>query len=104
MSMRSSEPSSSLPLASLAPHLPRSIPQQSRKSQRSQLFRNGVQVSLACSSYVEDSAYRTEPVPAPRAHDDYDNISAQLNDDESIADDTTVASASFMLEDDRYDM
>jgi hypothetical protein len=53
---------------------------------------------------VEDSAYRIEPVPAPRAHDDYDNISAQLNDDESIADDTTVASASFMLEDDRYDM
>jgi hypothetical protein len=55
---------------------------------------------------MEDSAYRIEPVPAPRAHahDDYDNISAQLNDDESIADDTTVASASFMLEDDRYDM
>jgi transcription factor MBP1 len=53
----------------------------------------------------EDSAYRIEPVPAPsRAHDDYDNISAQLNDDDSIADDTTVASASFMLEDDRYDM
>src|ERR1700709_267339 len=53
---------------------------------------------------MEDSAYRIEPVPAPRAHDDYDNISAQLNDDESIADDITVASTSFMLEDDRYDM
>ena len=36
--------------------------------------------------------------------DDYDNISAQLNDDESVADDTTVASASFMGEDDRYDL
>jgi len=36
--------------------------------------------------------------------DDIDNISSQLNDDESIADDTTVASASFMAEDDRYDM
>lgn len=36
--------------------------------------------------------------------DDYDNISAQLNDDESMADDITVASASFMGDDDRYDM
>lgn len=39
-----------------------------------------------------------------RQIDEYDNISAQLNDDESVADDTTVASASFMGEDDRYDM
>ncbi|KAF8855156.1 apses-domain-containing protein [Acephala macrosclerotiorum] len=48
-----------------------------------------------------------EPVAAPAramVDDDYDNISAQLNDDESMADDATVASASFMAEDDRYDM
>lgn len=45
------------------------------------------------------------PPPPPRIiEEDYDNISAQLNDDESVADDVTVASASFMLEDDRYDM
>lgn len=46
-------------------------------------------------------------MPAPARvmpDDDYDNISAQLNDDESMADDATVASASFMAEDDRYDM
>jgi transcription factor MBP1 len=36
--------------------------------------------------------------------DDYENMSAQLNDDESVPDDTTVASASFMADDDRYDM
>lgn len=43
--------------------------------------------------------------PPPRViEEDYDNISAQLNDDESVADDVTVASASFMAEDDRYDM
>ena len=40
---------------------------------------------------------------APRVADDYDNISAQLNDDESMPDDTTVASASFMGDDDRYE-
>lgn len=45
------------------------------------------------------------PRPQPRiVEEDYDNISAQLNDDESVADDMTVASASFMVEDDRYDM
>ncbi|TVY73179.1 Cell division cycle-related protein res2/pct1 [Lachnellula suecica] len=42
--------------------------------------------------------------PARVIEDEYDNISAQLNDDESLADDVTVASASFMAEDDRYDM
>ncbi|KIN05803.1 hypothetical protein OIDMADRAFT_100721 [Oidiodendron maius Zn] len=36
--------------------------------------------------------------------DEYDNISAQLNDDESMADDVTVASTSFMGDDDPYDM
>jgi transcription factor MBP1 len=36
--------------------------------------------------------------------EEYDNISSQLNDDESLPDDTTVASASFMGDDDRYDM
>lgn len=40
---------------------------------------------------------------APRG-DEYDNISAQLNDDESMADDVTVASTSFMGDDDPYDM
>jgi len=35
--------------------------------------------------------------------DEYDNISA-LNDDGSVADDTTVASASYAPEDDRFDM
>ncbi|TAQ83338.1 hypothetical protein B7494_g8339 [Chlorociboria aeruginascens] len=44
------------------------------------------------------------PAPPRVADDNYDNISAQLNDDESVADDTTVASASYMAEDDRYDM
>ena len=43
------------------------------------------------------------PVAAPRG-DEYDNISAQLNDDESMADDVTVASTSFMGDDDPYDM
>lgn len=42
------------------------------------------------------------PVRAP-IEENYDNISAQLNDDET-PDDTTVASASFMDEDDRYDV
>ncbi|KAG9230807.1 hypothetical protein BJ875DRAFT_518814 [Amylocarpus encephaloides] len=42
--------------------------------------------------------------PARVIEDEYDNISAQLNDDESIADDVTVASASFIAEDDRYDV
>ncbi|PQE19228.1 Ank-repeat mbp1 protein [Rutstroemia sp. NJR-2017a BBW] len=47
-----------------------------------------------------------KPVPPPARHveENYDNISAQLNDDESVADDITVASASYMAEDDRYDM
>lgn len=36
--------------------------------------------------------------------DSYSNISAQLNDDDEVPDDTTVASASFMDEDDRYDL
>lgn len=40
----------------------------------------------------------------PRHVEEFDNISAQLNDDESMPDDTTVASASFMGDDDRYDM
>ena len=46
-------------------------------------------------------------MPAPVRviqEEEYDNISSQLNDDESIADDVTVASNSFMAEDDRYDM
>jgi len=43
-------------------------------------------------------------VPVPRHVEEHDNISAQLNDDESLPDDTTVASASFMGDDDRYDM
>lgn len=42
--------------------------------------------------------------PARVIEEEYDNISAQLNDDESVADDVTVASTSFMAEDDRYDM
>ncbi|RFU33328.1 hypothetical protein B7463_g3009, partial [Scytalidium lignicola] len=41
---------------------------------------------------------------ASRIDDNYDNISSQLNDDESVRDDTTVVSASFIDEDDRYDM
>jgi transcription factor MBP1 len=53
---------------------------------------------------LEDRAYRTEPVAPPRHVEEYDNISAQLNDDESMADDMTVASTSFMGDDDRYDM
>lgn len=49
-------------------------------------------------------ANKKEPVAAPsRVSEDYDNISDQLNDD-ATPDDTTVASASFMDEDDRYDM
>jgi ankyrin repeat protein len=52
---------------------------------------------------IEDSTNSTEPVAAPRVAEDYDNISAQLNDDESMPDDITVASASFMGDDDRYD-
>lgn len=44
------------------------------------------------------------PAPVRPIEDNYDNISAQLNDDESVADDMTVASVSFMGEDDRYDM
>jgi transcription factor MBP1 len=53
----------------------------------------------------EDSANSKEPVAAPsRAMDDeYDNMST-LNDDGSVADDTTVASASYAPEDDRFDM
>ncbi|RDW71621.1 hypothetical protein BP6252_08184 [Coleophoma cylindrospora] len=49
--------------------------------------------------------WSNKPAPAPRApvEENYDNISAQLNDDET-PDDTTVASASFMDDDDRYDM
>ncbi|OWO99436.1 hypothetical protein B2J93_3877 [Marssonina coronariae] len=52
----------------------------------------------------EDSANSIEPVTAPQRmiQDDYDDASQM--DNESIADDTTVASASFMGEDDRYDM
>jgi transcription factor MBP1 len=42
--------------------------------------------------------------PARVIEEEYDNHSTQLNDDESIADDITVASASFMAEDDRYDI
>lgn len=47
-----------------------------------------------------------EPLPAQYRpmEEDFDNISSQLNDDESMADDITVASASFMGEEDRYDM
>ncbi|EDN91649.1 hypothetical protein SS1G_01053 [Sclerotinia sclerotiorum 1980 UF-70] len=51
-----------------------------------------------------------KPVPIQQAviarqvEENYDNISTQLNDDESVADDVTVASASYMAEDDRFDM
>ncbi|CAG8958230.1 hypothetical protein HYFRA_00000584 [Hymenoscyphus fraxineus] len=42
--------------------------------------------------------------PARVIEEEYENISQQLNDDESMADDVTVASASFMADDDRYDV
>lgn len=42
--------------------------------------------------------------PARVIEEEYENISQQLNDDESIADDVTVASASFMVDEDRYDV
>ena len=50
-------------------------------------------------------ANNVEPVapPARVVEDEYDNQSVQYNDDESMADDVTVASASFIAEDDRYD-
>ncbi|CAD6441392.1 6a9a4985-9ecf-4277-ba2b-d1195d088096 [Sclerotinia trifoliorum] len=41
---------------------------------------------------------------ARQVEENYDNIGTQLNDDESVADDVTVASASYMAEDDRFDM
>lgn len=53
------------------------------------------------------SANIIEPVAAPpriMPDDDYDDMSAQLNDEASQADDGTQDSASFMVEDDRYDM
>jgi len=56
------------------------------------------------SLVTKDKANSIEPVAAPRHVEEYDNISAQLNDDESMADDMTVASASFMGDEDRYDM
>jgi transcription factor MBP1 len=97
--------SSSLPEIS-ALHLLRSTPLLSRRFLRSLPFQSGQTVSFQRIRTWEDSANRTEPVAAPSRgmDDDYDNISAQLNDDESLADDITVASASFMAEDDRYDM
>ncbi|ATZ56792.1 hypothetical protein BCIN_14g00280 [Botrytis cinerea B05.10] len=51
-----------------------------------------------------------KPVPIQQAavtrqvEENYDNISTQLNDDESVPDDVTVASASYMAEDDRFDI
>ncbi|KFY49801.1 hypothetical protein V496_09793 [Pseudogymnoascus sp. VKM F-4515 (FW-2607)] len=47
--------------------------------------------------------FHSTPAPARIEEDQYDNISVQLNDDET-PDDATVASASFMGEDDRYDI
>ncbi|KAG0652618.1 Cell division cycle-related res1 sct1 [Hyphodiscus hymeniophilus] len=40
---------------------------------------------------------------APRVQNDYDNLSSQMNDDESMADDITVASASYLGDEDRYE-
>ncbi|KAI9742222.1 MAG: hypothetical protein M1818_004122 [Claussenomyces sp. TS43310] len=48
--------------------------------------------------------FHSMPTSNRLSHDSYDNISAQLNDDDELPDDTTVASASFMDEDDRYDV
>jgi transcription factor MBP1 len=53
--------------------------------------------------FIENSTNSVHKVPGqPRVDDAYDNISAQLNDDESLPDDTTVASVSFMGDDDNY--
>ncbi|RAL61040.1 hypothetical protein DID88_010136 [Monilinia fructigena] len=41
---------------------------------------------------------------ARQVEENYDNINPQLNDNESVADDVTVASASYMAEDDRFDL
>ncbi|KAB8290800.1 hypothetical protein EYC80_008437 [Monilinia laxa] len=41
---------------------------------------------------------------ARQVEDNHDNINPQLNDDESVPDDVTVASASYMAEDDRFDL
>jgi transcription factor MBP1 len=90
-------------LAMTALHLHQNTLQTNRRYQRSLRFRNGETVSQQ-HTQLEGSANSIEPVPAPRMVDEYDNISAQLNDDESMADDATVASASFMGDDDRYDM
>lgn len=54
-----------------------------------------------------NNANSIEPVAAPPPRpieEPYENDSVQMNDDESMADDVTVASASFMGDDDRYDM
>jgi transcription factor MBP1 len=60
-------------------------------------------VSLSLSKFIHVTNSQ-EPAPvSKRMSEDYDNISAQLNDDET-PDDTTVASASFLGDDDRYDM
>ena len=99
---RSSEQSSSSYKETLA-HLPHpNIPRTNQRSRRNQQSQNGV--TVGCSSSCEDIANGIEPVPVPRHVEEYDNISTQLNDDESLPDDTTVASASFMGDDDRYDM
>ena len=102
MSMRSSVLSSNSSLATIAHLLLLSIPPTSPSFPRSLQSRSGVTVSQQ-QLLTEDSANSIEPVAAPRVPDDYDNISAQLNDDDSMPDDTTVASASFMGDDDRYD-
>lgn len=60
--------------------------------------------SESLTARIGGSANNVEPVAAPRGVDEYDNISAQLNDDESMADDVTVASASFVGDDDPYDI
>lgn len=52
-------------------------------------------------------ANRAEPVapPTPRVMDAaYDNMSTQMDEEDDIPDDATVASTSFMGEDDRYDV
>jgi len=56
-------------------------------------------------SVKRDSANSIEPVAAPAriVADEYDDRMSQM-DNESIADDITVASASFMAEDDQYEI
>ena len=101
-STRSFVPSSSISQAMTVHHQLQSTPPTSQRFRRNLRSQNGVTVSQQQLD-VGDSTDRSDKVSS-RVHDDYDNISAQLNDDDSIPDDTTVASASFMGDDERYDM